>query len=239
MKTSSKAIYIVGAVLIALLVALLICGIVLFIDDEEVIGSFTDENTAGYGGNLNESGDLADDPTLTPEDEDPSSVIAMRVYGHYTERVYFRYMSFGDYTGSGWTQAQEYRRRYLNQFGMNYLAGTAMKKAGFPEHTVEINALGNQYYLPYYLYAEQGAYAIQRSDVTQEGDCSYTYPVDYLSYKGGAISACAELAEEESAYRNFVYNNYLAVPEDTLAQLKNILQREARATTPLKRWRIM
>lgn len=230
MKTSSRAIYIVGTILILVVAVLVVYGGFLFVDfsppDVDVNAEYKTPHTQNYGGNLDLSGKLGGPFTLTPEGVSPKSVPVLRVYANETDRVYFRVKSFGDYADSAWKDAREFSELLDGVFGMNYLAGTAMRDSGLPCMQMQIAAFGTQYALPDYLYAGAGfLYKAQKSDVLYAGETEETYTVDYVSYHGEPIAA-GRFSEEEKRYRKFVYANYLNVPESTAAALGEIVSRE-------------
>ncbi|MDE7454074.1 MAG: transglutaminase domain-containing protein [Clostridia bacterium] len=171
----------------------------------------------GIGGNGN--GGL-------PDGGNGDDTVALRLYSGASGRVYMRAMSFGGYTGKGWSPANPYAGMIDGKYGMNYLTGFALGGAGVRSVNMRIDVKGNCYYLPYYL-ADGGGNRIQQSDVLYSGDTSSIYsalyyPYDYL--KQGAVKITSEsLTETELAYRQFVYDNYLSVPESTAEYLRTVI----------------
>ena len=220
MKTSSKAIYIVGALLIVTVIALVICGGLLFLKTDE--GEATNEEP--YAADLDDSGKIGDKMTLS--DSDPSTILAFSARAQSSQRLYFRYKSFGDYTGQRWMDASSYGRVFGDGYGMNHLAGAAMRASGYPVQKVEIELRGTQYLLPYYLFDGGEGYEIQKNDVTQKGATRDQYSVDYAVYNGGEIFPHEEHADAEERYREFVKEHYCALPADTMDALRKILAEE-------------
>ena len=163
------------------------------------------------GGSLDASGNIqGGDP-----DAEPYPVLRVMTEG--TQTVYLRAFSYGDYTGKGWTQAEEYDGLLSGTFSLNYLMGVALAQAGCASSRVGIEVLaGKDYFLPYYTsLSRDGSYDIQTSDVIYSGDVSAAYTLDCFFYDvlqsgipnaglGGYIAA-------EESYRTFVKKQYLSV----------------------------
>ena len=147
----------------------------------------------------------------------------------YSGSAYFRLLSYGDYTGKGWEQAEAYSHLLEGGYSYNYLTGAALREAGFATASAEVEMLTGDYLLPYYLYlASDGNYAAQTSDVWYQGDTSEIYTVPYVPYEyiwdGAQVFAQdSKYYAAEQAYRAFVYENYLSVPASTRAYLQTII----------------
>ncbi|MDE6869004.1 MAG: hypothetical protein K2J83_07695 [Clostridia bacterium] len=158
---------------------------------------------------------------------DGQSVVALKVYSEASGVVYMRLQSYGNYTGKGWNPANPYTETVDGTCGMNYLTGYALAGAGRSGVYMQVDVAGNYYYLPYYLAAGNYNYRIQSSDVLYSGDTGavyslYYYPYDYLS-EGAVMLNSEALSKTELLYRQFVYENYLAVPNTTAQYLKTVI----------------
>ena len=168
-----------------------------------------------------------------PEFGDTSDYLYAQVmaYSGYSTgaRAYFRYLSFGDYTGNGWSAAQAYP---VDEVSPLELVGRSLREnAGIKIHLInDCPAL-----LPYFI-CYPNSMAIQTSDCYYE-QSSTTYTVnlavgyDYRDLKNTAVSS--RLANLEAQYRQFVYDQYLQIPEDTKQALLQWAQQQGiRADSP-------
>ncbi len=216
MKHSSKPIYIVGALLIVILLALVLYGASLFLRET---GDSTGDGDDPVSEKLDTSGDL------TKDDYDRNDAkTALKVFGYETKRMYFRLMSFGDYTGKSWNNAKSYGGDLDGVNGMNSLAGAEMQASGYALNHITIISYNGQYFLPYYLCRENSGYDAQTSDVSYAGDTGKSYLADYISYEEGNVSSAKEYSERELAYREFVYDSYLNVPAGTRQVLSSLAE---------------
>ena len=189
------------------------------------------EGEGGSGG----GGDVAGDLDTSGELGLPlgggaeGNAISFRVRSTYSGSAYFRLLSYGDYTGKGWEQAEAYSHLLEGGYSYNYLTGAALREAGFATASAEVEMLTGDYLLPYYLYlASDGNYAAQTSDIWYQGDTSEIYTVPYVPYEyiwdGAQVFAQgSKYYAAEQAYRKFVYENYLSVPASTRAYLQTII----------------
>lgn len=156
--------------------------------------------------------------------------VALKVNSQAGGMVYLRLMSFGDYTGRDWQQAESYGAWLENTYSMNYLPGMALQKTGGSASDIEIEFLGGDYVLPYYLAGGEYDYEIQMSDVLYQGDVSKSirlkyYVYDYVS-DGKTAANSGAYAAEEMAYRAFVRQNYTFVPGSTRAYLNTVIEQQ-------------
>lgn len=176
------------------------------------------------GGDLNDSGDISGG---VMGDGDP--VTALRVYSDESGNIYLRLKSFGDYDGASWGQAPVYDALLDDTYCLNYLTGIALSSAGYESTLARIEVYGNDYYLPYYIATgDLGDYEIQTDDTQYSGDTSQIYSLYYYIYdyvQNGAITpALGAYSAAEQAYREYVYKNYLAVPQSTAQFLQGIIE---------------
>ena len=195
-------------------------------------GSGGSGGAGGSGGSqLDESGKL--NGGTTPEEGGEDQVL-LEVYSEKSGKLYFRLKSFGDYTGSGWAAASEYDKLLDGRFGYNYLTSIALKNGGYISIPVSIRShLSNQYVLPYYTEASEYRYDVQSSDVVYSGIGSEyeMYCLFYGGYGTELEGLLGEYTDEELQYREFVYNNYLAVDDETRAYMEGIIAAEGFSTS--------
>ena len=148
-------------------------------------------------------------------------IVVGRVYAQKTGAIYLRTGSFGDYqNGNSWAQADEYSGAY----SMNYLTGLALNALGYDRLELQLETLYD-YTLPYYM--ELGSGGEQTGDVAWTGEAG-RYTVSYYAYNdyGSTLigSLPADYAQAEEAYRKFVYDEYMAVPETTAQYLHTFME---------------
>lgn len=197
-----------------------------------IVGNF--DLTVGGNGDIDDSGKIQ---SGTVGGSSPKQV--MTIYSDVSGAVYLRYKSFGDYYGQGWSEAEEYDGTLTDSYGveagLNYLTGTVLENSGYTAHEMIILNYSSQYFLPSYLQMNLEAYEyeVQTSDVVYSGDTSVTYKAMYYDYDYLTHSGFSETSYgyEELLYRNWVYDNYLAVPSSTYDYLENIIQEQGFASS--------
>ena len=182
------------------------------------------EGTLTVKGNAQQTEDPDSDKFTKPDGE---KVNALKIYGNYTGKLYLRYESKGDYTGQGWKNGQEYSE-YIEisgkNYSLNYLAALICSAANSNKKWARITEnVSGMYVLPYYL--EPGS-DNQTSDVKYTGSAT-AYTVYY--YPSGSVDLSAmtlpsEYAALEAAYKTFVYEKYLQIPDSTKTCLENIIK---------------
>lgn len=175
----------------------------------------------------------SDDPPTPPDPPDEPFAI-LRVRSEKTGALYMRSNGYGEYNGTtDWTASPEYSGQRINyngnNYSVNYLTSIALRNAGLSAFTTEIEVLYPQFMsvLPYYTALEHGpAYA---SDIGYTGDAAeYSvkqYLYDVVGDNGATVSA-AELgiySAVEKAYREYVYDTYLTVPETTAEYMRGVI----------------
>ena len=180
------------------------------------------------GGDLNDSGDISGG-VIGDGGGDP--VTALRVYSDEQGKIYLRLKSFGDYDGASWGQAPVYDVLLDDTYCLNYLTGIALSSAGYESTFVRVEVYGTDYYLPYYMATgDLGDYEIQTDDTRYSGDTSQIYSLYYYLYdyvQDGAISpSLGAYSAAEQAYREYVYRNYMAVPQSTAQFLQGIIDEQ-------------
>ena len=151
------------------------------------------------------------------------------VYSQSGGMVYLRSVSYGDYTGGGWRSTIQYGELIDEKYSMNYLTSLSLQNAGRESGMLRLD-MERDYVLPYYMAFGGENYRVQTSDVIYSGDTSEQYELNYYFYdhaeEGGTGSLTGRYADAEQAYRNFVEQNYLAVPESSRAYLNYVIREQ-------------
>lgn len=161
------------------------------------------------------------------------------------DTVYLRGFIGSVYTGNSWeklsrsalTEEKNIASGFLTE-GLDPLLmdSYSLKRtsAGIPEYsfTVQNIATDSEYlYMPYNLVPESiSRYSIENSTFSSNGESSWFgriyYPASVYGYRRLLSSAwavpSAELAEDHTAYRSFVYSTYLDVPDSFSAAADEI-----------------
>ncbi len=161
---------------------------------------------------------------------DPVYKIKSDIAGFY----YIKQMSYGDYNGiNRWRAAPKYPMNVSDFSPMKYTALCAVN-AGFTPHTVKIASIsGKEFdsdFLPYYTVDHEGT---DNADVSVKlsGKNVYEYQTLCVSTENvlGISSTLNNVRYEklslgEGEYRNFVYDNYLNVPDSTKSILLKLAE---------------
>lgn len=193
-----------------------------------------DECEPGPGESLGGGGTVGKDPEdisiFSSAHTGGESTPVLRIYSDTVYTVYLRSTSYGDYTGTGWKAAEEYRET-IDGYSMNYLPSFLLEESGAQKIGLSVEVYGKQYYVPYTPVMGEGElYTVQTSDTRTTGDTELPYSMLFYSYSyqrdgapDGTLQGEAALAEER--YREFVYDHYLDVPASTASHLSVILER--------------
>ena len=140
--------------------------------------------------------------------------------------VYFREMSFGEYTGRGWSAAIEYTEE-LPYYGGSaaFLLPYALLEAGNEGYDVmRVEYKENTYVRPYYGIdlTNYGS-----TDVVEIGDVNEIAEIVYYAnaYYNGYY-ATGEFAEYEEKYAQFVYGQYCTIDDATYAFMMQIIEEQ-------------
>ncbi|MDE7164887.1 MAG: transglutaminase domain-containing protein [Clostridiales bacterium] len=151
--------------------------------------------------------------------------VSLRLFSDYTEVVYLRNKSYGDYMGSVFMDAPVYDGG-LDGKSCNYLASYSLKNSDVETRLLDIKLTTAPFVVPYYA-MPYGEY-VQTDDVTYTNFArEYTierYVYNCKSDDCDSLKPLTEYTEEELAYRQFVYDNYLYVPDGTRAYMQRIIE---------------
>ncbi len=219
---------------------------VLDVTGREVTSNYSFDKNLGklrVTDNFGNSDDGNDEPHPDGEDDttqlgipdpggDPYAVFTIGVEKGGT--VYLRERSYGDYTGSGFGKAPEYKNPgEQHQHPMLFAANVLAMSGNFERQNIYIGDYGvsserKTTWMPYYSSNYQGGW--DSNDIFNVGRDKriggYTIYAftgyDYRDFEGLSISSSYKSPEE--SYRKFVYANYLDVPAST----KSVLLRLAK-----------
>lgn len=160
---------------------------------------------------------------------DPKGIPLVDVTSSVTDSIYLKLGSFGDYNGKGWDRATAYDKLLDGKFGFDYLTGISLSNNGETEAKITIDNHMNTYVLATYLSMLDGDYAVQTSDEEYIGDTTLPYAAYYFyqryiaDYYSSFTSNLGKYAADELEYRNYVYANYMQVPDSTRAYLDEVI----------------
>lgn len=129
---------------------------------------------------------------------------------------YLRSCSFGSYTGTGWGQAPDYPGDSIPAFSSLAVAASGLAT----ESTMDIrlsNVDSSRKYIPYYCTLDYDKDSYITGGQDQYSLSFYSFDSNY-----GALNLPAEMRDRELSYRQYVYSNYLALPDSTRASLQDI-----------------
>ena len=163
---------------------------------------------------LNISGEALD-ISSTPNSSAMQQVL-MYVESGESGYFYLRSCSFGSYTGAGWGQAPDYPGDSIPAFSSLAVAASGLAT----ESTMDIrlsNVDSSRKYIPYYCTLDYDNDSYITGGQDQYSLSFYSFDSNY-----GALTLPAELRDRELSYRQFVYSNYLALPDSTRTSLQDI-----------------
>lgn len=165
------------------------------------------------------------DGLKTEMDGLPDEDVILTVLTNKTESVYLRDKSFGDYNKEGFDKPVVFRSSGINPISY---ASMALVDNGRVSNSIEIEFLREQisYLVPYFTTNTLNA----QDDTNIFGSYTDKYILDYISYNFFANPNYnlinPQYLIQENTYRDYVYENYLELPESTKFGLLNIAQQE-------------
>ena len=183
--------------------------------------------TVGGGSSVDLSGQISG------AESGDGSTVCLKVKNDVDDAVYLKLKSFGAYTGAAWNDAIAYDYLINDVFSADYLSSIAI--GGVYSH-IEIESFTDQYFLPYYMSFDGGGkYTIQTSDVLYEGDTKEIYSVDYSKFDyANTLTVSRAYRVYEQKYSQFVYDQYLAIDDETLSYMNGIISKEGFYSNDLK-----
>ena len=129
---------------------------------------------------------------------------------------YLRSCSFGSYTGTGWGQAPDYPGDSIPAFFSLAVAASGLATESAMDIRLS-NVDSSRKYVPYYCTLDYDNDSYITGGQDQYSLSFYSFDSNY-----GALTLPAELRDRELSYRQFVYANYLALPDSTRTSLQDI-----------------
>ncbi len=179
-------------------------------------------------GVLSVVGDVEPDPPIDPDE--PYAV--MRIKSERTASLYLRAYSGGEYNGTtDWGIGNDYGGQTVNydgsNYSVNYLASIVMQKSGMTEFVTEIDTLSYMTVLPYFTDIRSG-HKFTGDVIYEAGSSKYSvrqYLYDYSSDNGAALvgTDLDIYRSVEAAYRRYVYDTYLSVPQSTAEFMNEVI----------------
>lgn len=179
----------------------------------------------GGGGSLSPGGDdiSGDGYPLSgglPEG-DPSLIYS--VLSDSAGHLYLREQSYGNYTGRSWTTAPAYEQLFKDEYAASYLTSYYLNCAGTSPHLINIRSYTGLYALPYYTALGDGLHQVQTSDTSYSGNTDEIYSALFYLWNDDLPSDGYSGNSFENKYREFVYQNYLAIDDETLAYMNDLI----------------
>ncbi len=134
---------------------------------------------------------------------------------------YLRSCSFGAYTGTGWGQAPDYPGDSIPAFSARAVAASGL--AAEVSMDISLSSIdSDKKYVPYYCTLDY-----DNDSYISGGEEEYSLSFYSFDSGYGSLSLPSELKDQELSYRQFVYANYLALPDSTRAALQDIAEQNS------------
>lgn len=168
---------------------------------------------------LNINGEALD-ISSTPNSSAMQQVL-MYVKSEESGYFYLRSCSFGSYTGTGWGQAPDYPGDRIPAFSARAVEASGL--ASEVSMDISLSSIdSSKKYVPYYCTLDYDKDSYISGGQEQYSLSFYSFDSGY-----GSLSLPSELRDQELSYRQFVYANYLALPDSTRASLQEIAQQNS------------
>ncbi|MCQ2409008.1 MAG: hypothetical protein MJ068_00530 [Clostridia bacterium] len=153
----------------------------------------------------------------------PDDELYASIYSTTGGDIFLKETSFGEYTGTGFAAAQDYSGLLDSKYSMIYLPSVTI--GGIKDvQSSRILAYKN-FAMPYYPVMEDTC--VQTSDTRVSGSISGEYDINFYSLSESELNllifSLGSYYEAASAYRTYVYDTYLAVPDTTKNYLESAL----------------
>lgn len=162
--------------------------------------------------------------------ENSENAVLYSIYSELDDNIYLKMSSYGNYNGKAWSEAPVYESLIYDKYSAIYFIGLLASGNQKNLNSVQIKSNYQPYALPYYTIPEKGTAEIQTNDVYFSGDITNVYSVSYLSinsYYPSVNDKYRPLYKSfESEYRNFVYENYLYIDDETREFMEGIIKQE-------------
>lgn len=182
--------------------------------------------SGGIGGGINNSpSPYSDVPDKTPElDKTPVGTVNSLREG----AVYLRLRSFGNYTGSGWSEPALYDKDTVTHpLNMTYTTLLGNGYEGLNEIEIVYNSNDGLAPVPYYSRATEYASSFTMTDVAVPKKDKYEGSFYYSQIPTLGINSLLSLDNTgavDEDYKAFVYENYLSLPDETDIKIRKIIE---------------
>ena len=158
--------------------------------------------------------------------------VCYKVTSSLTEIAYLKTFTYGDMNNNEWSFPKAYSNRLDGSYSYDYLTTLYCQDHGGVEASMTIKPIYKDYVVPYYQSLNSDPSTIQTSDIDYGKNKGSSYTIvfyGYSKFKPDALAAQAATSprtsyvEEERAYRQFVYENYLQVPQSTRTYMDNVI----------------
>ena len=142
--------------------------------------------------------------------------------------VYLRLRSFGNYTGTGWSEPALYESKTaVHPLNMTYTSLIVNNYTELNEIEVNYSAKDGLVPVPYYTFSQKYGASLTMTDVAvpRENDVD-TFYFNQIPIVG--VSTLLSLEDDGTVsedYKDFVYKNYLSLPEKTETEIKKIIEK--------------
>ncbi len=180
-------------------------------ETQAITASSPSENMSEQAEN---SGTLATKPFTAPD------FLSFRLRSDYEGTVYLRGTSYGNYNGTGFDEIQPYEEAAANSI-LNAMGRTLFEN-GAREYEMEISWRidASAIIAPYY-YKESSFPSDDIRIVGNAADYTLTFAPVSDGFPVNGVPGC----NKDSAYRSYVYQNYLSLPEQTRKPLIAYLEK--------------
>lgn len=229
-----KNIKIVNIICIILVITILALALAMgFLVANAMRNSYLPNPLDGYQEKPEEETSILPPPPIPPSE----NVTPYRVRSDVTvDAVYLRGSSYGDYDGKNWLEATPYKELIDDKYPATYLGTKQIEKWKLSTPiALEIEPNDSTKVVPHYTAIEllgnayEEEYDIPVDDVTANEKGSEYYRMFYYDYDDISLKPYVQLldyAQYESAYREFVYDNYLNLDAVTQEYMMNVISEQ-------------
>ena len=173
----------------------------------------------------NENSTSEENPSESDQKQEENETILFKATSSIDANVYFKILSYGDYNGKEFLEPTNIFDS--NEYSINpmYLTSKALENNDYQANDIIIEVVdGNNYFLPYY--TTNGPKNSTNDYIILE-DYYTPYSLSYIQYdylmEGIVKHNDPEYIALEAIYSEFVYDNYLSLPETTNVLINQII----------------
>ncbi len=156
----------------------------------------------------------------------PTGVTLFQLYSSVSGDLYLKETSYGSFRGQGWGNATPYRSLLEDKYSAEYLPWM-MAYSDQQIEKIRVTSLGYDIRVNPYSLAHGSGALHQTSDVQAIGGASKIYTMYFVQGTGTPTgNPDAATKEFESAYRDFVYDNYLELDLSTKVYMDALIAKQ-------------